>query len=63
MQDSDALARANGAKLRDIKKEAVARLCNEAYKQKRLYVFSRYLYLTPMRDYLSSHFLKKLKEF
>ena len=34
MQDSDALARANGAKLRDIKKEAVARLCNEAYKQK-----------------------------
>jgi hypothetical protein len=34
VQDSDALARANGAKLRDIKKEAVARLCNEAYEQK-----------------------------
>jgi DNA-binding CsgD family transcriptional regulator len=33
VQDSDALDRALGTKLRDIKKEAVARLCNEAYKQ------------------------------
>jgi len=33
VQDSDAMERASGKKLRDVRKEAVARLCRQAYEQ------------------------------
>ena len=33
VQDTDAMDRAHGKKLRELKKEAVARICNEAYAQ------------------------------